>query len=834
MDTNELIKHCAAQLPEGMKTRPWEVTDHGRAVLKTEDQLNAYIAAYGEMHVLKCKAALQNFPFESLTNYEIVDWGCGQGIASLTLYEMLQEHKKVYGLKRITLIEPSSLALRRAESFIKRFVDKTIEIITINKSIPSEEKTDELKDVVATSPMAIHLFSNILDIRTLSLKWLARKVATFSKSQHIVCVGPAIRGNSRITDFGEFFPNKSIFSKISQYPYAYTQSNHPFGCETMCFSLTSNEIRETYKEKAGAQTFDDDYSYAAESLRGIVDDNIINAYNAIRAKLSDQDSIFIQPHISTDVPDIVVVRPKIGVLILNICNNPKDCASAYERVETYWRNLFNVHLRDVFGKTLVTSSYWSIIKQAVFFTTEENDINIEKSKNQHLIYIFKNDIYDNNIVSKLNLQWPNRYFDDELCNNVIELITRNGWHCYKEGNENIIPTKRQRELAQSRNIEQKIKGVAGSGKTQVLAWRAVNAQVRTGGRILVLTFNLTLVNYIKYRMGQIAADFNWFQFDITNYHQFFKSQANNHNLKTRIDDWDNSEFFENVADKTIRYDAIFFNEAQDYSYAWYLLIKKYFLKTGGEFVVFGDGRQNIYNRQQDENHMPRIPGISGQWAQINENSSITFRIENPDITRLSTLFQEFFFDYSEPLEQQTTLPFEQFHIKYWNVGNNITADKLYANILWIINEYKLNRRDVTILSQTCNVLRNIEDIFVRNENKHPITTFETKEQYEKIQKNKWPKSDIDSIRRVKKVHFTIDYDEIKMATIHSFKGWESPSIILILQPEGSIENDVYNVIETENSPALIYTAITRAKQNLFILNLGNNKYHDFFDKNINV
>ena len=78
----------------------------------------------------------------------------------------------------------------------------------------------------------------------------------------------------------------------------------------------------------------------------------------------------------------------------------------------------------------------------------------------------------------------------------------------------------------------------------------------------------------------------------------------------------------------------------------------------------------------------------------------------------------------------------------------------------------------------------------------------------------------------------MDYAGMKMATIHSFKGWESPSVVLILQPEGNIDNDTYNVIENENSPALVYTAITRAKRNLFILNMGNTNYHDFFVNNI--
>ena len=323
-----------------------------------------------------------------------------------------------------------------------------------------------------------------------------------------------------------------------------------------------------------------------------------------------------------------------------------------------------------------------------------------KDKYKYVARIYRDDILADNLLEKLNLSWDNRYFTDDLCRNVLELITSKGWHSYKEGNENITPTKRQRELAQSKSVEQKIKGVAGSGKTQVLAWRAVNAQVRTGGRVLVLTFNLTLVNYIKYRMSQVAADFNWGQFDITNYHQFFKSQANNHNLKPHIDDWDDENFFERYKKYTMRYDTILFDEAQDYRYAWYLVIKNYFLKEGGEFVVFGDGRQNIYSRQQDTDHTPRVP-VMGRWTQINENSNTTFRIENPEITRLSTLFQETFFDYSEPLAQQSMMPFEQFYIKYWNVGRDVTAETLCSNVFWIINEFKLDRRDVTVLSQTC-------------------------------------------------------------------------------------------------------------------------------------
>ena len=91
------------ELPYECRKHPWTLVNHGVNILATEDELNAYIAAYGEMHWTKCRASFQNFPFDNLvTNFEIIDWGCGQGIASLSLIEMLKERDNIGLLKKIT------------------------------------------------------------------------------------------------------------------------------------------------------------------------------------------------------------------------------------------------------------------------------------------------------------------------------------------------------------------------------------------------------------------------------------------------------------------------------------------------------------------------------------------------------------------------------------------------------------------------------------------------------------------------------------------------------------------------------------------------------------
>ncbi|UXZ08814.1 hypothetical protein F1B95_08640 [Clostridium perfringens] len=63
-------------------------------------------------------------------------------------------------------------------------------------------------------------------------------------------------------------------------------------------------------------------------------------------------------------------------------------------------------------------------------------------------------------------------------------------------------------------------------------------------------------------------------------------------------------------------------------------------------------------------------------------------------------------------------------------------------------------------------------------------------------------------------------ENLKISTIHSFKGWEIDTLVLILD-----ENTDENLNEE-----LIYTAITRCKKNLIIYGLRNSKYYNFSPK----
>lgn len=86
------------------------------------------------------------------------------------------------------------------------------------------------------------------------------------------------------------------------------------------------------------------------------------------------------------------------------------------------------------------------------------------------------------------------------------------------------------------------------------------------------------------------------------------------------------------------------------------------------------------------------------------------------------------------------------------------------------------------------------------------------------------RNEIENIRRSKKLRFQNNSGCLKLSTIHSFKGWEVKALILIIEKRSNDSGDLHTIAE------LIYTALTRCRQHLVVINLGDTLYHDFFSK----
>ena len=132
------------------------------------------------------------------------------------------------------------------------------------------------------------------------------------------------------------------------------------------------------------------------------------------------------------------------------------------------------------------------------------------------------------------------------------------------------------------------------------------------------------------------------------------------------------------------------------------------------------------------------------------------------------------------------------------------------------------------------MLRNIDILYRQKTNEQTEITFISKEVLERLKQIhqvddekvvNWKfNRDFEALERTRKQLFTTDKRCLKISTIQSFKGWESPSVIVILESDLTLNNTTFRPM----SPQTIYTAITRARENMYVINIGNDTYHDFF------
>ncbi|MEH8031821.1 nuclease-related domain-containing DEAD/DEAH box helicase [Gallibacterium anatis] len=599
-------------------------------------------------------------------------------------------------------------------------------------------------------------------------------------------------------------------------------------------------------------------------------DGELHLLRQLEKNLDDSYEIFFQPFLNGDMPDIVIVRKGFGVYIIEVkdwdlnsykikVNNEKGkkyewfvkkngehykIISPISQVFKYKINLYNLHIEGLLEKRIKNPKMFGIVNCGIYFhkhSTSFCNNFIKAMKEEKFIKYFDIFGFDDaaNIVKTMHhrrMNKPSKLFD----NNLYDSIKRNllpPLHVKEQGIP-ITYSKEQEKIIKSNNGRKKFKGVAGSGKTICLAKKAVNAYLRTNKEVLILTFNISLRNYIHDKISQIKENFNWKNFKILNYHEFFIAQANNYNLKVEsISDWDNPNFFESVKNEIVKYDTIIIDEVQDYRKPWIQLINKYFLEENGEYAVFGDEKQNIYHRDLDDDKAPYTQ-ISGAWNKLKE----TFRLSS-EITKLAQRFQEEFLkekyvtDDILLAENQLSLELTNSTINYYFIDN--------LDINYIVEKYKLflqknllHENDACFLGGKIDTLREIDFIIRKKYHQKTKSMFETKEMYHYLEQKKLPKEkfkeEIKLIRKNKKLHFWNNSGLLKLSTTHSFKGWEVNTIFLIIEniSIGSEEYLEEKMDDLENQDELIYTAITRSRQNLIIFNIGNTRYHDFFSKHI--
>ena len=230
-----MVVDFTRRLPADLNRELYEAIQRGVCQLQSEPELNMYIHALGLMHEAKLQHAFEHLPSEFTDHdaIEIIDYGCGQAIGTICYADFLRKNGYAQEVRRITLIEPSEIALKRAALHASCFFPNA-EIITINKGF-DDLVVDDL--CIEEEIPTLHIFSNVLDLAEdyFNLEKFANLVKNCSKGENqYVCIEPYFEYDDK-----DMYPN-TFFQKLGIEPYyrqIFQKGEFVEGREWTCFVI---------------------------------------------------------------------------------------------------------------------------------------------------------------------------------------------------------------------------------------------------------------------------------------------------------------------------------------------------------------------------------------------------------------------------------------------------------------------------------------------------------------------------------------------------------------------------------------------------------------------
>jgi hypothetical protein len=562
--------------------------------------------------------------------------------------------------------------------------------------------------------------------------------------------------------------------------------------------------------------------------------------------------IFAQPFLNGTRPDIIIFNPQVGLVIYEVKDwtlenyewrkgkglSVNDGRGSYpvkspkDQVEHYKEKLIGQLVPSIGEAIDQNEKNFGLIKTGVYFHKASTEVCQEKLgakiKNfKHFPFFGFDSLTESRlkeIVPDVNVTKSN-YWNIKW--NIDILFWLNPpFHSIEQGT--ILRLKgNQVKVAEPKSGHYRVRGVAGSGKTQALAYRA-GKLASQGFNVLVISFNITLWHYVKDMIARSPFNFSWGKFTFTHFHGFCKDRLNEFERKwpksperkeyVSQDDYDSAlEYFfkvtvpnaviEAISGKQYqKYDAILIDEGQDYHFDWYFLLNKYFLNSRDEVMIVCDKRQNIFDRELDWLDKRVTKEGLDKFKEPYIDLPVTFRLPK----RVAIMSNEFSvdFDLNQELKvgriEDNPVLFHSHHIIWLNIDESEWQYLIYNAFLKLKKE-GYSASDMVILLPSHKL------------GKVAVNLFREKQ----VEVNHVFEEDSETRYHPHKKAFWMGDGRLKMSTIHSFKGWELLNIVLFI-PEKAPETN-------KRLDALVYTALTRTRENVIILN-ANKRYNNFGEK----
>lgn len=521
-----------------------------------------------------------------------------------------------------------------------------------------------------------------------------------------------------------------------------------------------------------------------DELRDPVGDDVATVAAAL-ADTGDDWTVYVRPQIGLDTADIVLVHEQRGVVVLQVGGEPGLTDVARRLRSTVYDQYFSLpgdgrDPGDAVRAAVVTHEVDTAQARAA---TAPGD---------PAVAVWGRDILDGQL--ELLLGSPATPVSSESVRRVRRQIVPAGVvhdavaPVQLSGNARMV-------VANPRGTKVRgVTGPAGSGKTFALTARAARLAAE-GKTVLVLCFNSTLANRLRQLVVERCAEYgaNPTLITCTSFHTFCARVVDDAARAGIVaDEPTRGTWPVKIVAKTndvlqqgfdCRFDAVMVDEGQDFTVVWWNLLRERVVSPDGELLLATDPSVDLYGKQTwAEPGVLSAAGFVEPWITM----ASSYRMA-PELTEATNQFARTFIDDEGavpevPADQEAVVGRVSPGVRSWRNLERV-ADLGVAighEVIRLLAEHPdLSPRDVVYLCEYHH--DGLAAASLIEAAGYPVHHVYSRDPDERHQR---------------KARFWPDANAVKGCTVHSFKGWESPAVVLGIGME-------------ERSRRLAYGSMTR-------------------------
>jgi KaiC/GvpD/RAD55 family RecA-like ATPase len=557
--------------------------------------------------------------------------------------------------------------------------------------------------------------------------------------------------------------------------------------------------------------------------------------------LPEEWEIFVQPYLNGDRPDIVIGNQNVGIIVYEVkdwnlelynkkkavyhdktlkkeryfteyfvttANGNQRIPSPIKQAHRYIENLTNLYIPRISSDIQKNPKNKAAFAAGLYFHNGSSKqlADIFQTKSKYLRIFCKDDLAGgeqsmeriNPFYGRNRSYSPiSRWYPD------IRFWLTPPYHSIEQGTKITLSSDQRRHIAPAPGTHQRLRGVAGSGKTLVIAQRAANIASQ-GKKVLIITYNITLWHYIRDQISRARFGFEWDMIEFTHFHGLIKNYLSENGIKFPENVTSDDEYLDNILPsfvvkslnrginvKNRKYDAILIDEGQDFCRSYYDMLMGFMTKND-EILFVMDERQNLYKREYSWVDSMTNSKFRGPWRLLKESYRLPERLL-AETNRFANQFLPGVGATPEPIPFQGDLFAPHYLWRNLNRGDSYES-KIRLAYNWLTEGKKIHPSDIIVLVHSHSIGWKLVKSFKPLEVNH---VFE---------------EDSESPTHKHKMSFWMGDSRLKMSTIHSFKGWELTNVILLITP-------LPKQADVEAFDNMIYTSMTRTRSNLIVFNL---------------